>query len=293
MRIVVLGASGMLGHVMFRQLGARAGWRVFGTVRRDAPRDAFSGDAALLGGIDADSHDSLVAMMTAARPDVVVNCIGIVKQAAAARDALKAIPTNALLPHRLARLCELAGARLVHFGTDCVFSGRRGPYREGDPPDPVDLYGRSKLLGEVEARHAVTLRTSIIGRELAGARGLVEWFLSSRGTVKGYRRAVFSGLTTDELARVVADFVIPNPYLHGVYHVSSEPISKHDLLQLLRTAYGHDVQIEPDDEIVLDRSLDSRRFRAATGYPAPAWPEMIARMRECDVRVGGPLADVR
>jgi dTDP-4-dehydrorhamnose reductase len=165
-----------------------------------------------------------------------------------------------------------------------VFRGTIGNYTEAMTPDAEDLYGRSKLLGEVDYPHAVTLRTSIIGRELGTSHGLVEWFLGAAGPVRGFTRAIFSGLPTDELVRVIARHVLPRPELSGVWHLSSDPISKYDLLLLLREAYGRTIGIEPDAELVLDRSLDSSRFRGATGYTPPAWPALIRSMRACEGR---------
>lgn len=281
MRVLVLGASGMLGNAMLRVLSQQQHWAVYGTLRSpNLALQKLAPQAHLLHGVRADQPDSLMAALTESRPQVVINCVGLVKQLASADDPLEAIPINALLPHRLARLCELAQARLVHISTDCVFSGRQGNYRESDMPDSEDLYGRSKLLGEVSDRHAITLRTSIIGHELRRDHGLVGWFLSQQERVRGYTEAIFSGLPTCELARVVRDFVIPNTELHGLYHVAAESISKHDLLQIANREYGKNLQIEPDDQVKINRSLDASRFREATGYVAPAWPDLIAKMRE-------------
>jgi dTDP-4-dehydrorhamnose reductase len=166
----------------------------------------------------------------------------------------------------------------VHISTDCVFSGAKGMYVESDFPDADDLYGRSKYLGEVDYPHAVTLRTSIIGHELDGARSLLCWFLAQGGSVRGFTKAVFSGLPTVELARVVRDFVLPHPELHGLYHVSAAPINKYDLLKLVAQAYGKSIEITPHDQLVIDRSLDSTRFKAATGYAPPSWPELVRTM---------------
>lgn len=281
MRVLVLGASGMLGNAMLRVLSQQNGWVVYGTLR--SPNMALkelASSAQLLNSIHADQPDSLIAAFTQSRPQVVINCVGLVKQLANADDPLEAIPINGLLPHRLAKLCELTNARLVHISTDCVFSGNQGNYRESDLPDAEDLYGRSKLIGEVDYVHAITLRTSIIGHELGRDHGLVGWFLSQQVRVKGYTEAIFSGLPTCELARVVRDFVIPNRELHGIYHVAAEPISKHDLLQIVNGEYGKNLQIEPDDKVKINRSLDASRFREATGYVAPAWPDLIAQMHE-------------
>ena len=270
----------MLGNATLRLFSQSEGFSVAGTVRSGRALRLLPPQLhpLLIEGVDVEQFDSLVRGIDLARPDVVINCIGVVKQLTEADDPLTALPVNALLPHRLARLCSLVGARLVHVSTDCVFSGSKGRYVESDFPDANDLYGRSKYLGEVDYPHAVTLRTSIIGHELEGARSLLCWFLAQSGSVGGYTRAVFSGLPTVELARVVRDFVLPNPALRGLYHVSSAPINKYDLLQLVARAYGKSIDITPHDKLVIDRSLDSARFQAATGYTPPAWPELVHRM---------------
>ncbi len=280
-KVLILGASGMLGSAVLRLFAQSDGFITMGTVR--------SGHAArllptalrplLIEGVDVDQFDSLARGIELARPDVIVNCIGVVKQLVEADDTLTALPINSLLPHRLARLCSLTGARLVHVSTDCVFSGSKGRYVESDFADADDLYGRSKYLGEVDYSHAVTLRTSIIGHELDGARSLLCWFLAQNDSVCGFTRAVFSGLPTVELARVVRDFVLPNPKLRGLYHVSAAPITKYDLLRLVATAYGKAIEIVPHGQLVIDRSLDSTRFQSATSYIPPSWPELIDRMR--------------
>lgn len=274
----------MLGSAAFQYLSHRFPGEVYGSARSAAAKRIFPADLAknLVIGIDVDNADALAGFLREVRPDVVLNCVGIVKQLASAEDPLVAIPINAILPHRLARLADLVGARLVHISTDCVFTGRKGDYRESDASDAEDLYGRSKLLGEVDYPNAVTLRTSIIGREVGSRNGLVEWFLSQSGRVRGYRKAIFSGLTTDELVRVIAEHVLPNPDLRGVYHVSVDPISKFDLLGIVKEIYGVSTEIEPDDAVAIDRSLNSDRFRAAVGYAPPAWPDLIRNMRRFD-----------
>ena len=277
---LVLGASGMLGNACLKALG-RPGDVVRGTVRsagsiRQLPEALQAG---VLSGVDAGDFDSVTRAIEVVRPDVVVNCIGMVKQLAESRDPLVALPLNALFPHRLQRLCAVADARLVHVSTDCVFSGDRGMYLESDRPDADDLYGVSKRLGEVDAANAVTLRTSIIGHELSGARSLIDWFLAQEGPIDGFTRAVFSGVPTVELARIIRDFVVPHPQLRGLYHVSAEPIDKHTLLSLVTREYGRQTVINPSERLIIDRSLNSDRFRAATGYAPPAWPDLIALMR--------------
>jgi len=279
-RILVLGGSGMLGHRLVEGLGGEhdvtaafrdaSRWRACPLLQPER--------VTMLAGLDVRRLDSVVETVAAARPQVIVNAVGIIKQLDAAHDPVQAIEVNALLPHRLAALAREAGARLVHFSTDCVFSGRHGGYTESDIPDPVDLYGRSKLLGEVAGENAVTLRTSIIGRELRNTSGLLEWFLANRGRrVRGYRRVVYSGITTREAARVVSR-VVRDGAISGVFNVASEPITKYDLLVKLRDRLRLDIDIEPADEPVCDRSLSSDRFRGRTGYVAPSWDEMAAEL---------------
>ena len=279
-RVLVLGATGMLGNAVMRLFAESDGFEVTGTTRstallRHLPPEIHP---RIISGVDVEQFDSLMMAFAKVRPQVVVNCIGVVKQLAEADDPLFAIPINSVLPHRLARLSQVAGARFVHVSTDCVFDGRKGMYTEADFPDAYDLYGRSKLLGEVDYEHAITLRTSIIGHEIASAHGLVGWFLAQEGPVRGFTKAIFSGLPTVELARVIRDVVIPNPSLRGVYHVSAEPIAKYDLLCQIAKAYGRATTITPDDKLIIDRSLDSSRFRSATGYVAAPWPDLLRDM---------------
>lgn len=281
MKVLVLGGAGMLGHRLYATLRARHETVV--TFRRAAAEYeslGFFDRRDMLERVDALSDDDVKRALGTARPDAVVNCVGIIKQLREAEDPITAIAVNALLPHRLARLCAAAGARFVHVSTDCVFSGRKGRYTEADTPDPVDLYGRSKLLGEVDAPGAVTLRTSMIGREIRTQSGLVEWFIANRGgRVKGFERAIYTGFTTAALSRVIADVLDRQADLTGIWHVSSEPIDKFSLLNLVNEAMGLGVRVDPDRGFACDRSLDSSRFRARTGFEPPSWPAMIEEMR--------------
>lgn len=280
--VLILGASGMLGQTVLRYFAGSEGFQVTGSVRSPAALRLLPEAVRerVVPHVDVENVDSMTRLLADTRPDVVINAVGLVKQLDASHDPLSAIPINSLLPHRLAQLCALTGARLVHISTDCVFSGSRGMYTESDESDATDLYGRSKFLGEVGGPAAVTLRTSIIGHELNSHHGLVNWFLAQEGKVLGFTRAIFSGLPTVELARVIRDFVIPAPRLSGMYHVSTVPISKFELLKLVAHAYGKKIEIEPSERVVIDRSLDSSRFREATGYQPPAWPELVRAMKD-------------
>lgn len=281
MRVLILGVTGLLGNSLFRVLTRDPRHDVWGAMRDSAGRRFFSeaDHARLVIGVDVLDQDALVGAMNRVQPEIVINCTGLIKQMATANDPLIILPINAIFPHRLVGLCGLLGCRLIQISSDCVFSGRQGNYRETDVSDADDLYGKSKFIGELHhSPHAITLRTSGIGHELNSNNGLLCWFLSQHRQVKGYAKAIYSGLPLVELARVIRDFVLPHPELNGLYHVSGKPISKFDLLKLIARVYGKDIRIVPDESIAIDRSLDSTRFIKATGYVAPEWPELIAQM---------------
>jgi dTDP-4-dehydrorhamnose reductase len=286
--ILVLGATGMLGRALVGGL-TRAGHSVWSTVREPDP---CLDEARTIAGVDARDFAAVDRAVRRVSPSVVINAIGVVKHVLEGRDPINAIEVNALLPHRLASLCRSLGARLVHVSTDCVFSGRRGRYHEQDSPDPEDLYGYTKLLGEVDGPGVLTIRTSVIGHEQRSRRGLVEWFLAQRGGVEGYAGAIYSGLPTCEFVRVIVDHVLPGPALEGVYHVASAPISKYELLRLVARAYGVDTAIRRNDTFRCDRSLVAERFHAATGYVAPPWPELVAEMHRDYLTATGREASV-
>lgn len=280
MKVLVFGASGMIGSAIFRILSEKQDWQVWGTLRKDSAKKFFSEASVskLLADVDVARCDVLARVFAQVRPDVVINCIGLTKHHSESEDPLLAIPLNAMLPHRMADMCKAAGARLVHVSTDCVFSGAKGDYVEQDVPDAADFYGRSKYLGEVDYSHAITLRTSTIGHELQSAYGLLEWFLMQQSGCRGFGQAVFSGLPSTEFAKVVRDVVIARPELHGLYHVGGQPISKYELLRLIAQVYGKKIDIVRDDSFVIDRSLNSERFAKATGYVPADWPTQIEAM---------------
>jgi dTDP-4-dehydrorhamnose reductase len=285
MKILILGGDGMLGHQLLVMLRERHDVRV--TLRQEFP--AYSGTKLFSpenasAGIDVRATDKLLGVLSGFRADAVVNAVGIVKQRADGLDVIPNLEINALLPHRLALMCRAIGARLIHISTDCVFSGKRGQYREEDTPDPVDIYGHSKLLGEVTQPGVITLRTSIIGRSLYRSSSLIDWFLGQRGRIKGYRNAIFSGFTTKELSRVIAMLLERHPDASGLYHLSSSAISKHDLLIQLRDRLSIPVEIVADDAVRIDRSLDSSRFRGQFAYTPPSWDNMLDELAD-DIRM--------
>jgi dTDP-4-dehydrorhamnose reductase len=280
-KILILGATGMLGHTLLTELAEKNGYDVHATARSLGDQTARLGTgliAKIHGSVDADNFDSILRVLTEVKPAVVINCIGIIKQLPIAKNPIVSISINALFPHQLAEACQKIGARMIHFSTDCVFSGSKGNYTDDDPSDADDLYGKTKFLGEVACPHCVTLRTSIIGHELKGGYGLIDWFLAQEGKIRGFTKAIYSGFPTVEMANIITRHVISNKELSGLYQVSSAPISKYDLLRLVAERYGKRIEIEAYDGFHCDRSLDSSRFRKLTGYAPPSWPEMIEEM---------------
>ena len=281
MRILILGGDGMLGHQLFKHLKSRHDVRV--TLRQDLSvykKFMLFSTENTYPGIDVIKIDKLAKVLTDFHPDAVVNAIGIVKQLPEANESIPSLEINALFPHRLALLCKDISARMIHLSTDCVFSGKKGNYKESDTSDPDDLYGRTKFLGEVTGKNCLTLRTSMIGQELSRKKNLLEWFLSQNETVQGYKKVIFSGFTTMELSRVIENMVLNYPDASGIYHVSSEPISKFDLLLLIKEGLKLPIEIIPDESFACDRSLDSSKFRQEFNYNPPSWEEMVSELCE-------------
>ncbi|TGK51910.1 SDR family oxidoreductase [Leptospira kanakyensis] len=283
MKILILGTSGMLGSATYRLL-PEYGHEVFGTLRQSKQTESitnfFPNSKNLIYNIDVLNTDHLNQVITQIRPDVIINCVGIIKQLNISIDPLYVLPINSLLPHRLAELAFRVGARLVHISTDCVFDGKVGNYKETDKANADDLYGKSKELGEIKDKpNVITLRTSLIGHELQSNHSLVDWFLTQSIAVRGFKKAIFSGLTTVEMAKVIQKYILPNPKLSGLFHLSVEPISKFDLLQLIKEEYEKNIEIIPDWETSIDRSLDSSKFREITGYEPGKWRQMIFEMK--------------
>lgn len=280
MKILVLGGGGMLGHKLIQCWTKK--FDVWATIRTDFEKYRqydFFAENRIVENVEIEDVQILEATVRQIRPDVIVNAVGIIKQLPSAKNVIKTLSINSIFPHRLAELGEKFGARLINISTDCVFSGTKGNYSEEDMPDAVDLYGKSKNLGEVTGDNCLTLRTSIIGRELNTAHSLIEWFLSNEGkTVKGYVNAIYSGFPTVVFADIITDLIENHPDISGLYQVSSEPINKYELLKLVRNAYHTDIEIEPFEDFKIDRSLNSERFRNAVSFKPLEWDKMIELM---------------
>jgi dTDP-4-dehydrorhamnose reductase len=280
-KILIIGGDGMLGHELLQHLSTTHDARVTlrGGLSAYEPFRMFNTDNAY-DGIDVQRPESVRAVITDFCPDAIVNAAAIVKQRPEANNSIPVIEVNALFPHQLELMARSAGSRVVQISTDCVFSGTRGYYAEDDVPDPVDLYGRTKLLGELVDGRAVTLRTSMIGLELTRRIGLVEWALAQSEAISGYRRVPYNGLTTMEFARVLELVLTRHSALTGVWHVSTHSISKHDLLVRLFELLDEPIEVKPDDAVACDRTLRSDRFRAATGWEPPTWEQMLPELAD-------------
>lgn len=270
----------MLGHKLMQEWRGRFDvWTSLRSGFSSVERYGIFEKEKTITSVSAENFDSVVHALAVSKPDVVVNAIGVIKQLPSAKQHTSSITLNSLFPHRLSELCRAAGSRMITFSTDCVFNGKKGNYRETDLPDAEDLYGRTKFLGEVGGEGNLTVRSSIIGRELNSAHSLVEWFLSNRGgRVRGFTNAIYSGFPTVVMAEILADLIEKQPNLHGVWQISSQPINKYELIKLINESFDAKIEIEPFDDFYCDRSLDSSRFRAETGFKPPSWHEMIERM---------------
>lgn len=281
-KVLILGVTGMLGHTLYKMMFEKnKDFDVHGTTRNSYGLEKYFSEAecrSIQSGVDADNFDTLRNAITSVNPDIIINCIGIIKQLPIAHDPLTAITINAQLPHKIAHLAKKVGARLIHISTDCIFNGAKGNYTEEDSSNAEDLYGRTKFLGEVTYPHCITLRTSIIGHELKTEFSLIDWFMSQEDEINGFTKAIYSGFPTYEMVNIITNYVIPNHKLSGLYHVSSEAISKYDLLTIMKDVYKKDIKINPYADFILDRSLNSDKFQKHTGYKAPSWQTMLSNM---------------
>ncbi|MGB5920502.1 MULTISPECIES: dTDP-4-dehydrorhamnose reductase family protein [unclassified Arcobacter] len=280
-RILILGVTGMLGHTLFKEMSKNDNFEVFGTTRnKNSLKEYFTTEelSKIRDGVDADNFETVIRAIAGVQPTIIINCIGIIKQLPISKDPLTAITVNAQLPHRLSLVTRTANARLIHISTDCVFDGKKGHYTEKDFSNAEDLYGKTKFLGEVHYPHCITLRTSIIGHELKTNYSLVDWFMSQKNETNGFTQAIYSGFPTIEMVNIISNYVIPNKELSGLYHVSSNAISKYELLNIIKDVYKKVIKINAFDDFVLDRSINSTKFKEVTGYVSPSWQKLVEDM---------------
>ena len=282
LKVLVLGSTGLIGSAFLRILSEKPSLDVYGTVRSELSLHYLKGISLskIFTEINVEDDSKMLDIFGTIQPDIVINCIGLTKHKEHGSHHISSIKLNALFPHRIAQLCSLIGAKLIHVSTDCVFSGKKSLYTENDRPDAVDVYGKSKALGEVLYGNALTIRTSTIGHESNTNYGLLNWFLSQEGKCKGFKNAVFSGLPTVVLAELIRDYILNDHSLNGLYHIAASPINKYDLLKLIAKVYGKKIDIELDEDFVIDRSLDATKFNLATGFKCPEWPQLIETMHQ-------------
>ena len=279
-KILVLGCTGMLGNTMFRYLSKNRNFIVFGTIRDKKDKKYFqkSLHKFLLHDIDAENLNNIENAIISFKPNYIINCIGIVKQLKISDDIKISTKINILFPLYLQEFSLKYNFKLIHFSTDCVFKGTRGNYSEKDITDAIDIYGRTKFLGEVNKKNSITLRVSIIGHELKSTQGLVDWFLSQKKCIQGYSSVIFSGLPTIILSEIIESIIINNPKLFGIYHISSKPISKYELLRLIGQIYDKNIYIKKSNKIKIDRSLNSTKIKRLLNLRLPSWDKMIKKM---------------
>lgn len=282
MKILIFGGNGMLGHKLVQVLGKKFDvWTTFRGKFREIPDGHYLKKDRVFENVDVQDEENYREVVKNLRPDVILNAVGVIKQKAEAKDVVKTLEINSIFPHKVGEIARELDARFITFSTDCVFSGKKGNYTETDISDVFDLYGKSKNFGEVSGKNCLTLRTSIIGREISNTKSLVEWFLSQKGNkIEGFTKAIYSGFPTVVLAEIISDIISKYRDLEGIYHLSSDPISKYDLLNLIKTRLDLDIKIEPAGSVRIDRSLDSSKFRAETGFEPESWESMIERMFE-------------
>lgn len=280
-KILILGANGMLGGSLHRHF-TNSIHQVIGTVRSEKSLNQIRamGFENILKNVEVTDYARIQNLAETFKPDYIFNCVGLIKQLDAGNCPTTAIEINSLVPHKLAEIASMNGSKLIHFSTDCIFSGNKGGYVEDDTPDACDIYGRSKLLGEVGYGGHLTLRTSIIGHEIDTNLSLVDWFLSQDGSVNGYSNAVFSGLPTCYIAQFIEKYIFSFPNISGVYHLSVDPIDKFSLLTLIKKVYLKNTVINNFESFRIDRSLNSDLLRKTVNYTPPSWEELIEIMYE-------------
>ena len=288
MKVLIIGVTGMLGYSLFKNMSSKVD--VYGTVRNIKGKEHYFNDLEdrLIQNVEASDLATLEAAIKSVNPDVVINCIGLIKQHSVSKEHISAIEINSLLPHQIAKLCTDYNCKLIHFSTDCIFDGKKGLYEEADLPDARDLYGKSKCLGEVDYDGHLTLRTSIIGHELNSSVSLIDWFLSQVLPTKGFSKAVFSGLPTCVIARMLVEKILPAHHLTGLFQLSAEPINKFELLKIVSNIYGKDIEIIESVELEIDRSLNSNKLRTVLNLEIPSWGDLISEMHEDFGGIYGP-----
>ena len=280
MKILILGGSGMVGHRLAKKLSNQ--YEIFSLLRKRPDLDSNQFFEKVLPKNqcifidDINEYENLNNTVKKISPDIIINCIGVIKQRDKVENVLNMRRINSLLPHVLNQICNKNKIKLIHLSTDCVFSGTKGNYQESDNPDPIDEYGKSKLLGEIKKGNALTIRTSFIGPELFNKKSLFEWVKSQKnGEIDGFENAIYSGLTTLAFSEIIENIIDKHQNLNGIWHISSNPISKFDLIEMINQKFNLKIKINRNSSFRCDRSLNSSKFQEETKIQIPSWRAMI------------------
>ncbi len=275
-KILVLGVNGLLGHRVFINLNKNKKFKVIGTLRSMNKNNIFI-KKKIIENFNVLNFDNLKKKINYIRPDFIINCIGVTNKKIKNNKTSDLILINSVLPHYLDSLSKKLKFKLIHISTDCVFSGLKNFYTEIDPCDVQDLYGLTKFIGEIRNSKNLTIRTSIIGHEMSEKNGLLEWFLSQK-SVKGFSKVVYSGVTTNQLSEII-ERCITKYNLSGLFQVSSKPISKFELLKLIKKIYKKDIKIKKSVKMKKKLILNSKKFTKKTKYLVKPWKDQIEEMR--------------
>ncbi len=280
MKILLIGANGLIGYNIFRNLIKSKEFNIFLLVRSKKNINNFYRSFhfdKLIELKEFKNTSLLESFLKELKPSIVLNCAGITKHSPNIKNISEVLYINSIFPRNLSEICSALKIRLIHLSSDCIFSGSSGMYKDKSFPDANDLYGISKALGEIDKENHLTIRTSTIGHEAQTSYGLLNWFLKQK-ECKGYKNAIFSGPTTLELSKILKDLIIPNQHLSGVLNISSDPIDKYSLLKLIKDTYSLDTVINKCSEVRINRSLNSEKFRTMTNYSVKSWGNMIREM---------------
>lgn len=281
MRILILGGNGMIGHKIFQVISNKHldTWVLFKKSFNDISFNEIFNKTNIIDNFDLSNFHKLSTLLNNLKPEVIINAVGITIRRGIDNIPSKSIQINSALPHFINEWVILNNKRLIHFSTDCVFSGDQGSYTENSIPDARDIYGKSKALGEVSSKNTLTLRGSMIGREIENKTELLEWVLSQRNKqLKAFSNVIYSGITTIRMAKLVLKIIEEFPQMHGIYNVSSECISKYDLIKLFVKEFNISIDIISDDSYISKKDLDSTKFYNELGIDKPNWNDLIIEL---------------
>ena len=288
MKVMILGGAGMLGHQVYLKLKTEFGaTNVAITLRKTKQHyDKFGifKEAVAFDELDVLNFPQVEVALNKFKPDYIINCIGLTLRKKELGDVEKCIQVNSMLPHRLAKWGELNNSRVIHFSTDCVFDGKKGNYTEKDIPTADDLYGQSKFLSEIIYPNSLTIRLSVVGRELEGKTEFIEWFLSHKGkSVNGFAGVNYSGLSTNVVAKELIRIIKNYPKISGTYQMASEPMNKFDILKIVNEIYQTKTEIKESADYKNDKTLNCDLYTQLTGFKKPSWKSMIAEMKQEEI----------